>query len=252
MTMKGRFVWFDLNTTDPEGAIAFYGEVVGWGSELWGGGGEEPYTMWTDGDRSVGGVMELAAAAREMGAPPHWLGYLHTPDCDRAVAALKEKGGEVYYGPTDVETVGRFAVVGDPQGAVVGFYTPAGESPTPALGQPGNFSWAELMSSDPDASWAFYREMFDWKPAGEMVFDWGTYRMWGVDDDSLGGIMMKPDDLPNSAWLYYVTVDDVDAAIERVEANGGKIMNGPVDIPGGGRIAQCVDPQGAWFALHMT
>ncbi len=53
-------------------------------------------------------------------------------------------------------------------------------------------------------------------------------------------------------WLYYVTVRDIDAALERVRAKGGKVLNGPMEVPGEtpARIAQCMDPQGAAFALY--
>lgn len=50
----------------------------------------------------------------------------------------------------------------------------------------------------------------------------------------------------------YVTVDDVDEKAERVTELGGEILNGPMDVPGGGRIAQCLDPAGAAFALHAV
>ena len=53
-------------------------------------------------------------------------------------------------------------------------------------------------------------------------------------------------------WLYYVTVDDVDAAVAEVKKLGGQVLNGPMEVPDGGRIAQCVDPQGALFALHSS
>ena len=53
-------------------------------------------------------------------------------------------------------------------------------------------------------------------------------------------------------WLHYVRVDSTDAAAARVTANGGTVINGPMDVPGGGRIAQCVDPQGAIFAVHSS
>jgi uncharacterized protein len=52
-------------------------------------------------------------------------------------------------------------------------------------------------------------------------------------------------------WLYYVTVENIDATVERIKKAGGKILNGPMDIPGNDKIAQCMDPQGAGFAIYM-
>jgi hypothetical protein len=63
----------------------------------------------------------------------------------------------------------------------------------------------------------------------------------------------KPPDMPAPPhWMLYIRVPDVDKAAERVKALGGKILHGPVDVPGGDRIAQCADPQSAAFALHQV
>jgi predicted enzyme related to lactoylglutathione lyase len=51
-------------------------------------------------------------------------------------------------------------------------------------------------------------------------------------------------------WLPYIRVDSADAAADRVTSNGGQVLNGPMEVPGGDRVAQCLDPQGAAFAVH--
>ncbi len=69
---------------------------------------------------------------------------------------------------------------------------------------------------------------------------------------NLGGMMRKPAELaqvPNN-WALYFRVPDVDAAVERVGAGGGAIIYGPMDVPGGDRVLQATDPQGAVFGLH--
>ena len=57
--------------------------------------------------------------------------------------------------------------------------------------------------------------------------------------------------MPVSAWLYYFLVEDLDAALNRVRELGGQVVNGPMDVPDGDRVAQCIDPQGGMFALHV-
>jgi predicted enzyme related to lactoylglutathione lyase len=79
----------------------------------------------------------------------------------------------------------------------------------------------------------------------------GKY-MFGRELGSMGGMMTKTPDmahLPN-AWLNYFRVPDVHAAAERVRARGGQVLHGPMEVPGGDWIVQCMDPQGAAFALH--
>jgi hypothetical protein len=58
--------------------------------------------------------------------------------------------------------------------------------------------------------------------------------------------------MPAPAWLCYVSVAKADDAAASVTKLGGKIVNGPMEVPGGGRIAMCVDPQGAAFAVYST
>jgi len=63
----------------------------------------------------------------------------------------------------------------------------------------------------------------------------------------------KPVDMPAPPhWLYYAHLDDLDAALERVKRAGGQVVNGPMEVPGGDRVAQILDPQGAMFALHES
>jgi hypothetical protein len=82
---------------------------------------------------------------------------------------------------------------------------------------------------------------------GEM----GSYRLFGLGDARLGGMMTMPkgSKMP-SAWSYYIQVANIEDAIARATKRGAKIMIGPMEVPGGARVAQLLDPQGAAFALH--
>jgi predicted enzyme related to lactoylglutathione lyase len=62
-------------------------------------------------------------------------------------------------------------------------------------------------------------------------------------------MMTKPVAVPAPFWLYYFNVEEIDAAAARVQAGGGQILNGPMEVPGGRWILQCRDPQGGIFAL---
>lgn len=245
---RGRFVWFDLMTPDPEKAQAFYPKVTGWGTMAW--EGPMPYTMWTAGGVPLGGVMKLSPGVN---APPHWLGYIGTPDVDAIAAQAASLGGSVTMKPTDIPTVGRFAVLTDPQGATFAAFTSEGQTPghegVPAAGE---FSWHELMTTDYVAALAFYQALFGWTKIDEHDMGlMGTYLMFGRAGHVMGGMFNKPPAMPApSNWLHYIRVESADEAAERAKANGGTILNGPMEVPGGDRIAQCMDPQGAAFAVH--
>jgi len=128
---RGRFVWYDLMTSDPKAAEDFYGKLIGWGTQQF-EGGEQPYKMWTNNETPLGGVMELPAEARAAGAPPHWMAYVAVEDVDAAVEQAVGLGGSTLHPPTSIEGAGRFAVMADPQGAAFAVYTHSGEEEGPS------------------------------------------------------------------------------------------------------------------------
>jgi len=65
----------------------------------------------------------------------------------------------------------------------------------------------------------------------------------------MGGMMTRPPEMPVAAWAYYFNVPAIDAAVGRVNAGGGQVLNGPMQVPGGSWIINAVDPQGAMFSL---
>lgn len=252
---EGEFVWYDYNAADVDKAIAFYTETVGWKSEAW-SDSDHPYTMFTVGEQSVGGVMELPDQARQMGAPPHWLAYTSVASVDDSVAKATELGASVLAPAFDIPDVGRISVLADPQGAVFALFRASSQDgqnwePIPTT-TPGAFSWHELMTSDLEAAWTFYSELFGWDKVKSMdMGEMGEYRLFGFgtgEENALGGMMVQPADMPQSAWMCFITVDDLDAGIERVVNHGGQVVNGPIDVPGG-RVAAFIDNQGGWFAF---
>ena len=251
--LRGRFVWYDLMTTDPDGAGSFYKEAVGWQTAPW-EGGPTPYTMWMNGETSVGGVVQLSEDALEAGAPPHWLAYIATPDVDATISRATELGGKVMVPPTDIPTVGRFSVLADPSGAAFAAYTPEGDAPGhEGPGEIGEFSWHELYTSNYSEAFGFYTELFGWEKTDSMDMGEGNiYQMFGTRETTYGGMMNRPPQVPVPTWLYYVRVEDVHAAVERIKELGGQVTNGPMEVPGGDYVAHCIDPQGAAFAIHST
>jgi uncharacterized protein len=245
---RGRFVWHELLTADPDAAQKFYSKVMGWGTQVF--PGPEPYTMWKAGDNMVGGMMPLPPDAV---APPHWLGYVSTANVDRTADAAQQKGATIMVPPTDIPDVGRFAVLTDPFGAEFAIYQAKEGSAGPG-GSPkeGEFSWHELTTSDVTAAFDFYQSLFGWEKTSAMdMGELGVYQMFGVDGDTFGGMFKQPPDMPGPpSWQHYVKVDDVKRVVEVVKADGGQVINGPMEVPGGDWIANCIDPQGAVFALH--
>lgn len=248
---EGRFVWYELMTTEPEAAKAFYTELVGWTVQRW-EDAQMDYAIWQAGDQGVGGVMALPEPAKAAGAPPHWMPYVDVADLDAAVAEVERLGGEIVVPPMAIPNVGRFATFRDPQGAHLslheGLQTEEVQAWEPPTGL-GAFVWHELYSPDPDAALAFYQALFGWEVSQVMdMGEMGAYTIFGKGGTDLGGIMRAPDGQP-PAWLSYTAVDEIDERARRAQELGATLIMGPMDVPGGGRIAMFLDPQGAAFAL---
>ena len=238
------FFWYELMTTDVEGAKAFYSKVVGWAPRGFEGGGD--YTLLGLGDGGeAGGMM-----ASPPGMPSFWIGYIYTPDVDASVEKLKAAGGKVQREPWDIPGVGRLAAVSDPQGAGFMLMTPRGEgAPPPPRGAQGRVDWRELHSTDWEAGWDFYSGLYGWEKSQAMdMGEMGSYQLFSDASEDIGAMFNNPH-LPMPAWLYYFRVPSIDRAIETVKDAGGQVIQGPHEVPGGDWIIQGMDPQGAMFAL---
>jgi uncharacterized protein len=247
----GRFVWYELMTTDMEAAKAFYAKVVRWGTQDASMPGMA-YTLFTAGESSVCGLMELSEDARNMGAKPSWIGYVGVNDVDATADRIRHLGGAVHVPPKDIPKISRFSVVADPQMATLALlkWLKPGQEQHAELGTPGRVGWHELLAADWEKALAFYGELFGWEKAEADVGAMGTYQLFSAGGQTIGGMVTKPPMVPVPFWLYYFNVGDIDAAAKRVKAGGGQILNGPLEVPDGSWIVQCTDPQGAMFALE--
>jgi len=250
--LHGRFVWYELTTTDLGAARAFYAAVMGWGARDASVPGM-PYTLLTAAEEPIAGAMALPPQARNMGAEPRWLGYVAVDSVDRAAERLKRLGGTVYVPPTDVPDVSRFSIVADPQGAMLALIKWQRDDrgvPGAAPHTAGRVGWHELLAADWRQAFGFYGELFGWQKVQIDAAVTGDYHQtFACAGETIGGMANKPPAVPQPFWLYYFNTDDIDAAAQRVSAGGGQVLEGPAQTPEGGLLARCADPQGAMFAL---
>ena len=251
-TVLGRPLWYELMTTDMNAAEKFYRTVVGWAAAPF-EGSPQPYTMFKrSGDVPAAGLMNRPDG---MNFPPFWAMYVGVNTLEDAAAHIKKLGGTELSPVIDIPTVGRMQMVKDPQGAAFYIYEPDPNAPQLPEGAPqvGEGSWHELMTTDAPAALKFYTEVFGWTPGESMdMGPMGKYYMFNRPHGMIGGMMNKPPEMANVPpnWQIYFLVPDIDAAAERIKANGGQILNGPMEVPGGDRVLNAMDPQGAAFSLH--
>ena len=246
--VRGRFVWHELMTPDPKAAAVFYGKVVGWAPKPY---DKNPdYTMLTYGPSApMGGMLKHDA-------PRIWLPYIATPNVDVTAREAVQFGGQVVKPAADIPDIGRFAIISDPQGALFVAFTPmpmqqsSGPRGKPGL---GDFHWHELLTTDWQKAWNFYQKLFGWHKTDTMEMAPGqTYQMFApAGEQSVGGMFNKPAQSAGPAqWLSYAIVKDAKAAAKTIESAGGKVINGPMEVPGGDWITAGIDPQGVMFAVH--
>jgi uncharacterized protein len=244
----GKFVWYDQMSNDLAGSEKFYSKVVGW-TLAPNTMNAQKYTLLKAGETMVGGLMPIPQEAA--GVRPAWMGYIAVDDVKKYADKVKAAGGAIHRPPTEIPNVGTFAVAGDPSGAGFLLFKGDGDqAPVQDPTKPGYIGWHELHGGDPEKSWAFYSGLFGWTKGEALNMGaMGTYQIFSTKGQQSGGMMKKMDQEPAAHWLYYISVDAIDAAQERVKSAGGQVIHGPMEVPGGAWIINGLDPQGAVFAL---
>lgn len=241
---RGKFVWHELLTSDAAAATAFYTKVVAWKTQPW--EQDASYSMWVAKNGPVGGIASLDGAAA-----PHWLPYIAVADVAATAESAKSLGGRVLKEKTDMPNGGSYAVLADPQGAEFAVYksgTPVPASPAPGA---GDFTWHELATSDAKAAMDFYSKLVGWEvgPVHDMGAPAGLYHLFLHEGNQYGGIFVSNTG-GGPSWLCYVGVEDAGKAVSAAKSAGGRVLNGPMEVPGGSWVAQVLDPEGAPFAVH--
>jgi len=243
----GTFSWTELATPDPVGAKEFYGSVFGWESEDAAVGDATIYTMLrVDGD-DVAALYEQSPEQQAAGIPPSWLCHVTVDSADAVAARAAELGGAPLGEPFDVMEYGRMALIQDPAGATLALWEPRASIGATRVNDPGCMCWNDLVTPDPAAAVRFYGGLLGWEIA-EIEGAQGYRHIRNVAAPN-GGVM--PAELVGGGpphWLPYFNAGRLDAAIERIEAGGGRILARPRQVPAG-RFAVTQDPQGATFAL---
>lgn len=247
--------WVDLWTSDIEGSRRFYGELFGWEAE-------EPnpefggyFSFLRDGVRIAGAMGDMGREGDEhfRKADDTWTVYLATDDIHAAATAAEAAGATILSPPMQVGDLGWQSMLDDPTGAHLGMWQAGTHPGITVLDERGAPSWFELFTRDHAGALAFYREVFGWKT--ETQGDTDEFRYTTVEDPSggqLAGVMDASAFLPEgepARWSTYWYVEDMDAAVAKIQALGGSVLIPTEDTPYG-RLAAVADPAGAEFKLR--
>ena len=253
--LPGKFVWFELRSTDVEKSKAFYGQLLGWQIDTQEMSGAK-FEMVKVGEK---GVAIISAA--EGKAKSHWVPFVSVNDVDATAKTVEEQKGKVVTPAADIPSIGRYAVVADPNGAEFALFKGAnGDEADPTMPAAGTFVWNEYLTKNKKqhaAALAFYPAAIGFTaqqmPMGEgkkkMNYDMLMASNPGGQVVPRGGVAAaKPASL-GGQWLPWVMVDDVDAVLANVKTLKGKVLVKPHDIPMVGRAAIVADGAGAPLGL---
>ena len=243
---SGEFCWLNLLTPCPDEARAFFTDVLGWTYRPIPGIG---HVVQADG-HPIGAIFDLTLPGTPAGTPPHIGVMVKVADAESTCARAAGLGGTS--GKTS-EIMGnlRMGQCADPSGAAFDLFEPLAQQGTDAdpmaLGAP---SWFECMSRDAASTVPFYEALFGWtsermplpNPGDEYV----TFKLGGEAVAGLMPVTPRMPDVP-SRWGVYFTVRSADDAAAGAVSRGGTITIPPRDIPGVGRFAGLLSPQGVRF-----
>ncbi len=241
----GRVIWRETMTKDLEQAKRFYAALFAWSYVDLDMGPGGAYPQIQVGGKSIGGMMQMQPG---MAMPPYWTSYVLVADVDAACAAATAGGGSVPWGPVDVPGVGRMAMVGGPDGAMLSLIRPTShDAPPVAPPVPGEFCWETLTAADVDQAKAFW----------PTVCPWVVSRGANIDTFAVGeGMENQVADIQSAAtaggppsWLTYVVVEKIEPTTARAVELGGQVFLPAMAIPNVGRIAVIADDQGAVLGL---
>ncbi len=233
----GTFVWHDVSTTAVEDAVAFYRDVIGW--TVHHEDGPRLYPKLCRPEGPVCGVLELAEEALAVGAPPHWLSYVAVADVGEAAGLAARSGAHLLVPPRESDA-GDFCVLADPQGAVLGLFTPSLQLHT-SDGSVGSVVFSVLTCGSPHAAAEFYESVLSWsfEERGDALVFSGSR--------PLGAVRPLPASVKQAGWLPYVAISDLGSVTRRVQELGGAVLQ--TDAQEASAI--CVDRQGAAFGLRL-
>ncbi len=230
----GQPLWFDLVTEDTKAATTFYEGLFGWKIDP----GQNEVLQISHNGRNIAGLVEISNSLPSQ-SEAQWLVGVVVDDLAKAVKTTRSAGGTILRDVTTVEGSGTYAVIKDPQGAILIIGTPTREIGGPR--EDGNFAWVELWTDDLDAAAGFYQKVIGYQ-RNTLEGPDGAYTVFETEGKPRAGLVSTPNDDARPIWAPYIGVADLAATLKRTIELGGTIVLAPRADFGGGRVALIEDP----------
>ena len=237
----GAVRWFGLLTEDAAAARAFYADLFGWQMERTSSGG---YIADHDG-QPFAAITQIGRTTPEVNEST-WLVGVVVSDLRASVATARRLGAQVLQDVSRAEGFAQWAVIEDPHGAQVLLMVP--ERPLGGIEGPGNWVWAELWTTDQEASSRFYSRVIGWKFV-EVDRPDGPYPTFQSAGEASAGLVPIEKGAMEPGWAPYIGVADLEATLARARKLGGEVLLEPNEEIYQGRVAALADPTGVAFLV---
>ena len=233
----GKFVWFELITHDFDKVGTFYSDLFGWTFSTY-AENSQYLTIKNDGIE-IGGL--VAVSDRSMGS--RWISSLSVNDVDETVLRIRKLGGSVLYGPADFDDRGKFAQIGDSQGADFIILKTRQGDPRRLDPAPGSIVWVELFTRSVEEAARFYNGLiaYEVQPSEESE----KHHYFAVGDKIRGGVTELEWDDVKPTWLPFVGVNNLREVVLKAIDSGGTLLAHTETA------AVILDPGGAAVGLQL-
>ncbi len=247
LRLDGKFIWADLFTTDIARARDFYTGLFGWDWRQI--SSPRPYGIFYQDDIAVAGL-----ALRD---PPDsgqtygtWVYYASAGDVPAVEAEFVERGGDALLPRRSMPERGEFAILADPDGAIVGVLRSSTGDPGEFQAAVGEFIWYQLFTSNLDPAAELYQTIFGYDVYEDEDTPQIVDYLLASQGYTRAGIGLLPENSKSvPTWVGFVRVENVASSVAEAERLGGKVLLPPAQERLGGDIAIVADPEGTPIGL---
>lgn len=244
--IPGKFIWFELASTNPEQLKKFYGDVFGWSFKHV-TNSDEQYSLIHNGNQAIAGIFKFTPR-KEVNIGALWIGMMSVSNPQNFIDKAIKYGGSTHTSPKALPNRGTYALVQDPEGALFGVLKSNSGDPPDTEAVNGDFLWVDLFAKDTQSASEFYKNLVGYDVTTDETT--GVKRIFLSSADKYrAGIVPLPEQANRSGWLPYIKVNNVGATLKKVEAAGGVVMVAPDKTLLDGNLAIFSDPLGGVMGI---